>query len=100
MSGLLTNRPRAADSDRVGKRGEGSLAWLRERNRLRVMQGLRTSGRVSQAEIARATGLSRTTVSSLVGEMRESGLLREVEAGVPGRRGGPPGGAPVPSHPA
>ena len=75
----------------MGKTGEGSLPWLRERNRLRVMQVLRTSGRVSQAEIARATGLSRTTVSSLVAELRESGVLREAEAAVPGKRGGRPG---------
>lgn len=91
MSRLLTNTSQAADSDGVGKRGEGSLAWLRERNRLRVMQVLRTSSRVSQAEIARATGLSRTTVSSLVGELRESGFLREADAAVPGKRGGRPG---------
>jgi len=38
---------------------------LRERNRERVIGVLRTQGRTSQADIARATGLSRTTVSSL-----------------------------------
>ena len=50
------------------------------------MEVLRVRGGSSQADIARATGLSRTTVSTLVGELRESGLLREAVA--PSRLGG------------
>ncbi len=75
----------------MGIRGEGSLSWLRERNRRRVLEVLRIQGNLSQAEIARATGLSRTTVSTVVGELRESGLLRETEVAFPSRRGGRPG---------
>lgn len=71
--------------------GSGSLAWLRERNRERVMQSLRDHGRMSQASIARATGLSRTTVSSLVAELRDAGLIGPVDEKPPatkrGRRG-------------
>lgn len=59
--------------------GSGSLAWLRERNRERVIQSLRDHGRMSQASIARATGLSRTTVSSLVAELRDAGLIGAVD---------------------
>ena len=73
------------------KKGDGTLAWLRERNRERVIAVLRTLGRTSQADIARTTGLSRTTVSTLVAELRDSGLVFEVDAKVPDTRGGRPG---------
>jgi predicted NBD/HSP70 family sugar kinase len=64
---------------------------LRERNRERVIGVLRTQGRTSQADIARATGLSRTTVSSLVAELRDSSLVFEVDVKEPNLRGGRPG---------
>ena len=72
--------------------GDGTLAWLRDRNRERVVGVLRERGRVSQAEIARATGLSRTTVHSLVADLKEGGLVQEVDVAssrLPG--GGRPG---------
>jgi predicted NBD/HSP70 family sugar kinase len=72
------------------KKGEGSLAWLRDRNRERVVGVLRERGRISQADIARLTGLSRTTVHTLVSELKDSGMLQEVEANVPDVRGGRP----------
>jgi predicted NBD/HSP70 family sugar kinase len=74
----------------VAKDGEGTLGWLRGRNRERVLGALRERGRVSQADIARITGLSRTTVHTLVSELKDSGVLHEVEAGVPDFRGGRP----------
>src|SRR5437899_8478913 len=73
------------------KKGDGTLGWLRERNRERVIAVLRTLGPTSQADIARSTGLSRTTVSTLVAGLREAGLLFEVDAKAPDVRGGPPG---------
>ncbi|TMB99557.1 MAG: ROK family transcriptional regulator [Chloroflexi bacterium] len=83
---------RAGVAGRPSKsRGDGSLAWLRERNRERVVGVLRTHGRTSQAEIARATGLSRTTVSTLVAELKEGGVVFEVDAKAPDARGGRPG---------
>src|ERR1700693_400858 len=72
------------------KKGEGSLAWLRDRNRERVVGVLRERGRISQADIARVTGLSRTTVHTLVSELKDSGLVHELEASVPDVRGGRP----------
>jgi predicted NBD/HSP70 family sugar kinase len=74
----------------VHKKGEGSLAWLRDRNRERVMGVLRERGRISQAEIARVTGLSRTTVHTLVAELKGSGRVQEVEAKASDVRGGRP----------
>jgi predicted NBD/HSP70 family sugar kinase len=74
----------------MAKNGEGTLGWLRDRNRERVVGALRERGRISQAEIARMTGLSRTTVHTFVSELKDSGLVHEVEAGVPDFRGGRP----------
>jgi predicted NBD/HSP70 family sugar kinase len=72
------------------KKTEGSLAWLRDRNRERVVGVLRERGRISQADIARVTGLSRTTVHTLVSELKVSGLVQEIEVGVSDVRGGRP----------
>jgi predicted NBD/HSP70 family sugar kinase len=71
--------------------GDGTLGWLRERNRERVVEALGMLGGGSQADIARATGLSRTTVSTVVAELRGAGLLSEAEARAPDQRGGRPG---------
>ena len=51
----------------------GSLRSLRELNRSRVVGALRDRGKASRAEIARATGLSRSTVSSIVSDLIETG---------------------------
>ena len=72
------------------KKTEGSLAWLRDRNRERVVTVLRERGRISQADIARVTGLSRTTIHTLVSELKDSGLVHEVEVSLPDFRGGRP----------
>ena len=55
----------------------GSLESLRELNRLRVVETLRERGTASRAEIARVTGLSRSTVSSLVADLQANGLVVE-----------------------
>ncbi len=73
------------------KKGEGSLTWLRDRNRGRVMEVLRIQGRTSQADIARATGLSRTTIHTLIGELKEAGVVIEVD----GKRVEAGGGRPA-----
>src|ERR1043166_9325492 len=55
----------------------GSLGALRRLNRLRVLDTLRRRGSVSRADIARQTGLSRTTVSNLVGDLLAEGVVVE-----------------------
>jgi predicted NBD/HSP70 family sugar kinase len=55
--------------------GSGSLTSLRELNRGRVVESLRELGVASRAEIARSTGLSPATVSTLVGQLVETGLV-------------------------
>jgi predicted NBD/HSP70 family sugar kinase len=76
----------------VGPEGSGSLESLRERNRRRVLDALRAAGTTSRADLARRTGLSRTTVSSLVGDLVREGLVAEHvdRASAPGAQGGRP----------
>jgi predicted NBD/HSP70 family sugar kinase len=56
---------------------EGSLEALRERNRRRVVDALRRRGTASRSDLARETGLSRTTIASLVTDLQASGLVVE-----------------------
>lgn len=63
--------------------GQGALRALRERNRAQVIDVLRRAGTASRADIARLTGLSRTTISSLVAELHKSGLITEAKAEAP-----------------
>jgi predicted NBD/HSP70 family sugar kinase len=76
----------------MGHEGSGSLESLRERNRHRVLSALRVAGITSRAELARRTGLSRTTVSSLVGDLVRDGLVAERvdHSAAPGAQGGRP----------
>src|SRR3954462_2393433 len=84
----------------MGHEGSGSLESLRERNRRRVLSALRVAGITSRAELARRTGLSRTTVSSLIADLVRDGLVAErvdhtaAPAPAPG-----PGGADPPAPP-
>jgi predicted NBD/HSP70 family sugar kinase len=69
----------------------GSLSSLRESNRRRVIDALRERGTVSRAELARVTGLSRSTVSTIVADLIESGLAAEGDGATPdGHAGRPP----------
>ena len=70
----------------------GSLESLRRLNRLRVIDALRAEGLISRADIARRTGLSRSTVSSLVADLQADGLV--VERAEPGAAHGTQGGRP------
>src|ERR671938_1627787 len=70
----------------------GSLESLRRLNRLRVIHALRDQGLISRAEIARRTGLSRSTVSSLVSDLQADGLV--VERPEPAAAHGDQGGRP------
>jgi predicted NBD/HSP70 family sugar kinase len=78
---------------RRGANPAGALRSLRERNRVAVVDVLRRQGTASRAEIARQTGLSRSTVSSLVTELQGAGLVVERGGDVTtsGAQGGRPG---------
>ncbi len=60
-------------------RRAGSLSSLKEMNRLKVLEVVRERRAVSRAEIASVTGLARSTVSTLVGELQDAGLVVERE---------------------
>jgi predicted NBD/HSP70 family sugar kinase len=51
------------------------LSSLRELNRLKIVDYLRVNGTASRAELARRTGLSRSTVSTLVSDLRRRGIV-------------------------
>jgi predicted NBD/HSP70 family sugar kinase/biotin operon repressor len=71
--------------------GAGSLGSLRERNRRQLLDALRQRGSASRADLARFTGLSRSTVSTLVTDLQASGLVVEREdAHRPSQQGRPP----------
>ena len=71
--------------------GTGSLRSLRELNRLKIVDFLRINGTASRADVARRTGLSRSTVSTLVSDLQRRGLVvdRAVETTGEGRPGRP-----------
>ncbi|MDX6526502.1 MAG: hypothetical protein QOJ47_1718 [Gaiellales bacterium] len=71
----------------------GSLESLRDSNRSRVIDALRRRGSASRSDLARLTGLSRTTVTTLVADLHTRGLIVEeshgpahAETGSRGRR--------------
>jgi predicted NBD/HSP70 family sugar kinase len=70
----------------------GTFGTQRELNRLRVVDALRRSGTASRSDLARMTGLSRTTVATLVSDLQARGLVVEqADARVePSGRGRPP----------
>ena len=68
------------------------LAGLRSANRSLLVQALRREGESSRADLSRITGLSVTTISSLVAELSDSGVISETtrddrSAGRSGRPG-------------
>src|SRR3954451_14271126 len=65
----------------------GALHQLRTANRRHVIETLRTTGSMTRSALARATGLSRTTISTLLGELIEQGIVTEASDGGGARRG-------------
>lgn len=57
------------------RRAPGSQASLREANRERVLGAVRRSGALTQVEIATVSGLSAATVSNMVRELDQLGLV-------------------------
>ena len=62
----------------------------RRHHRALILQRLLGEGPASRADLARSTALTRVTVSDLVGELIEDGLLTELGAPVESRVGKPP----------
>lgn len=64
----------------------GSQTSLREANRARIVDSLKHHGHLTQVELAGATGLSPATVSNIVKELSQSGVLHTEIASRSGRR--------------
>src|SRR6185503_19165825 len=69
----------------------GSAPSLRASNRLRVIQALQLLGVTSRADVARYTGLSRSTVSTIVAALQAEGVVVDRDAN---GRAAPGGGRP------
>ncbi len=78
--------------------GSGSLESLRERNRRQLLDALRRLGSASRADLARLTGLSRSTVSTLVSDLQAHGLIIE-QGGRAGSESDSEGRAPQQGRP-
>ncbi|NGN66978.1 ROK family transcriptional regulator [Streptomyces sp. A7024] len=64
----------------------GSQSSLHRANLERVVRAVRLAGSLTQAEIARSTGLSAATVSNIVRELQESGTVSVTPTSAGGRR--------------
>lgn len=64
----------------------GSQSSLHRANLERVLRAVRMAGSLTQAEIARATGLSAATVSNIVRELRDTGTVQVKTTSAGGRR--------------
>jgi len=63
---------------------------VRELHRLHVRGVLREHGSASRADLIRATGLSRPTISSIVAELLRTGAIQEIGKGASGTSRGRP----------
>jgi len=68
--------------------GSGALERLRAANQRAVLGLLAGEGPMSRADLVRASGLSRTTVSSLVAELIRAGQITETEDRARPHKGG------------
>ena len=70
---------------------QGALAGLRQHNRRQILEVVRHRGTTSRSDIAKRTGLSATTVSTLVGQL----LAEAVVVELPDRSSPSGGGRPA-----
>ena len=76
MAETLTKGPGGGETRPPVESPNGSSpVSLRQLNRGRVIEALRIAGVASRADVSRRTGLSRSTVSSLISEMADEGLV-------------------------
>ncbi len=75
---VRTMRSRDAHTQAEGSPPKGTdLHLMRESNRLLILNCVREYGSITRADVARHTGLSRTTVSSIMDELLKEGFVRE-----------------------
>ena len=64
----------------------GSQTSLREANRTRIVDAVKRYGGLTQVELAEATGLSTATVSTIVKELTQAGVVDTRPTSRSGRR--------------
>jgi Uncharacterized membrane-associated protein/domain len=72
-----------------GRGRPAEQADVRRGNLSLVLRRLREAGPRSRARLSEETGLTKATISSLVADLVERGLLRRGSCRVPASRGGP-----------
>ncbi|WP_261300750.1 ROK family transcriptional regulator [Paenibacillus andongensis] len=65
----------------LGRNQTGNSKLVKQMNRQEILRKLRENKRVSRADLAKLTELSRPCVSALVDEMMKEGLIHEVGVG-------------------
>jgi predicted NBD/HSP70 family sugar kinase len=60
-----------------GLSSDGSLEALRQNNLLRVVDALRRSGTATRSDLGRTTGLSRSTIATLIADLQARGVVVE-----------------------
>nr|WP_109279112.1 ROK family transcriptional regulator [Streptomyces orinoci] len=70
----------------MGVETPGSQSSLHRANLERVVRAVRMAGALTQAEIARSTGLSAATVSNIVRELKDNGTVEVTPTSAGGRR--------------
>ncbi|MBB4986839.1 ROK family transcriptional regulator [Streptomyces nymphaeiformis] len=81
--------PTSADKPATVQATPMDQVAVRRANLALVLAEVRTAGPASRADVARRTGLTRPTVSSLVGELLDRGLVREADLRQDGSVGRP-----------
>ena len=74
---------RARDDERMRLPAKATHAQTRQHNHRLVLRTLYDLGPISRAEVARSTGLTRTTVSDVVGDLLDEGMVEESVAARP-----------------
>src|SRR5690606_30349430 len=77
---------RVEQGERMAGETPGSQSALREANQRRLLRAIRSAGSLTQAQIARATGLSAATVSNIVRQLRDAGTVTVAPTSSGGRR--------------
>lgn len=85
----MRSRDARARQDATAVKG-ADPQFMREHNRLLVLNGVREHGPIARATIARRTGLSRTTISVIIDALLADGLVREGETQSATSAGGRP----------
>jgi predicted NBD/HSP70 family sugar kinase len=70
-------RRRVTDAPRATAGPAGAQASLRTLGRIRVLEALHESGRLSRPDLTRRTGLARATVGSVIADLMAAGIVSE-----------------------